>query len=431
MTLARWVVVDDAETSLINYDRSWFLPESGIRERVGTFGMTPYLQTLHGINLNGSASFTYIGTDVEAWGAVSEAYPGLDDVQPDWECFVDGVNLADLVPKTPSVVPVPAGAIRWCGSSGLSDGNHTFEIQIKVEIPVRNFYLDQIRYIPSPNLPLDNRTILIESNDPDVNPGEGWVGTSGGYVAHQNGSSVQVNFFGSSISWYGNIATGLGESRVSWSMDDGSPTEFLLKQIFTTPELPTSNHTLSVTFHGSNETVPLALNYLFNKVGANTLPSANPSDGGKGIPSATSHTNISGGKSKLGVILGGILGGSLLILILTAGLYWYGIVPGGFLPRGDPVVEEGQAQRPPGLRSGFNIIWAPALSRLAQSRRKRGEGVLVSQRQPSQPIVTKRSTVLPGLQSMSRAADGSPGAVSESQVHTQGEDPPPEYTSEY
>ncbi|KAJ3567695.1 hypothetical protein NP233_g6197 [Leucocoprinus birnbaumii] len=462
MTQARWVVVDDADTSLINYDHSWFTEESGNQERVGTFGMTPYLQTLHGTNVNGSVSFSFSGTDVEAWGAVSEAFT-TDDPHPDWECFVDGNSLAgvELLGH-----PVPSVAKRWCGTSGLLDGNHSFEIQVKVQSPSLNFYLDQIRYIPSPTLPLDNRTVLIENNDPGVDLDKGWFdGGELGNITSTNGSVAQVKFFGSAISWYGFLGRAqlnLSDAQVSWSMDDESPTSFLLKapaqgatpsfmfdqHFFTTPDYPTGNHTLTVAFHGSDGSpIPLVLNYMYNKIGASTTR--------PGTPNATSHPNISEEKHKLGMILGVTLGGSVLVLAAAVYCYcflkrrrermidspfWvssYGMIPAEFPPHRGPVAGAHEALHPPGPRNGLKMAWAPVQSRLARGRRKGEESVSVSQQQPgntgssgsSQPI-TKRSTMDPGIPSTSSAAELNPaGAANESEEPIQ-DDPPPEYTLE-
>lgn len=56
---ARWVIVDDADTS-ISYTGSWFSENGGGQHKIGNFG-TPYLETLHGISEDGSISLEFNG----------------------------------------------------------------------------------------------------------------------------------------------------------------------------------------------------------------------------------------------------------------------------------------------------------------------------------------------------------------------------------
>ena len=55
----RFIVVDDVDTSSIQYTGPWY-PDQGSQDSVGNFG-PPYRSTLHGANANASLAFAFNG----------------------------------------------------------------------------------------------------------------------------------------------------------------------------------------------------------------------------------------------------------------------------------------------------------------------------------------------------------------------------------
>ncbi|KAJ3567289.1 hypothetical protein NP233_g6455 [Leucocoprinus birnbaumii] len=344
MASSRRVVVDDTDDSIV-YIGAWFLDASGSQDNVGNFG-PPYMGTLHGISTIGSVLFNFSGTDIAVWGTNNEANLN-ENPDPDWECFVDGNSIGRDSPFR-----FPENNWRFCEKSGLPDGSHTLRIDVKVQNPSQTFWLDSIRYAPSPTAPLSNTTIFIDNTDPAVQFDPLWK--SLGHTANvtsRHGSTANVTFMGTSISWYAFIPTELphDESQGSWSIDGGAPNKFLLKGIsdqqssslfnqlyFTTPELSDGQHTLTVTFLGNRQTTPLCLDYLYVRNGhfgtsthalgtsttmsvPSSLPTITQNSGisNPGFPSSSESTSRG---APAGAIVGGVIGGLVLLICTAAGL---------------------------------------------------------------------------------------------------------------
>ncbi|KAF5344752.1 hypothetical protein D9756_011074 [Leucocoprinus leucothites] len=333
----RWVVVDDTDPS-IGYSGAWLPDNNGSRANPGNYG-PPYLGTLHGLSTSGSASFPFNGTSIEVWGTNSVVNFDTNP-DPSWECFVDGVSIG-----REAFLEWPESNWKFCGQYNFADGNHTLRIDVTVQSPNHTFWLDQIRFIPSPTLPLDNKTILIENTDPAVQFDAKWeaMGATAN-ITTVLGSAAWVTFIGTSISWYAFIPTERphNESRGSWSMDGGEENTFLLQGLpadskltvynqtyFTTPEFPVGPHTLRVTFHESDKTTPLCLDYLYVKNGSFPSSSISSSSSTPGFrhtststlgpqSSARDDEGTSGG-IPVGSLIGGVMGG-LAVLLCLAGV---------------------------------------------------------------------------------------------------------------
>ncbi|KAJ3567290.1 hypothetical protein NP233_g6454 [Leucocoprinus birnbaumii] len=341
----RWVVVDDADVEGgITYNGNWF-SDTGSQNNVGNFG-PPYLGTLHGITTNGFLSFPFSGTAVQVWGTNNEANFNTDP-DPTWECFIDGNSISRDAP-----FQFAENNWKFCDKSGLPDGNHTLRVEVKVQNPSQTFWLDQIRYIPSPSLSLENRTILLDNSDPAVQFDAQWTSLGGGAnMTTKPGSIATVNFVGVSMSWYAFIPTELPHngSQASWSIDGGQDNTFLLKglpagtgvstvynqRFFTTPDLPAGSHTVEVKFLGSQQTTPLGLDYIYVKNGSfptstdTTTPSttsassAGAGNSGQSNPDRQSDNGGSSKETPVGAIVGGVIGGLALLLLLAAGFLFF------------------------------------------------------------------------------------------------------------
>jgi hypothetical protein len=382
MASDRWVVVDDTDPSIV-YSGPWFLDSSGSQDNVGNFG-PPYLETLHGTSADGSVSFEFngasfhlvllnhhspttptpVGTAVEVWG--TNANLNTTNPDPTLQCFIDDASIGRDTPFA-----FAENNWRLCAQTGLEDGLHKLSIQVKVQSPAKTFWLDQIRYIPSPTLLLDNRTIMIDNTDPAVQFDANWskLGGTANITTKQN-SIAQVQFIGgywsararlptftenslsqgTSISWFAFIPMEWPHSGAqgAWSIDGGQDNQFLLKGLpadatttvynqlyFTTPELEATSHTLAVKFLGTNETTPLCLDYLYVKNGTFTHSSTPGTSGtsgtsGPGQPSPSDSGSVggdtTGGTSMgtpVGAIVGGVLGGLALLLLIAAAFIFY------------------------------------------------------------------------------------------------------------
>ena len=62
----------------------------------------------------------------------------------------------------------------------------------------QTFWFDQIQYLPSSNVPLDNSTVRVDSSDPAVQYSSGWTELDGIVnFTKTAGSTVTYEFFGS------------------------------------------------------------------------------------------------------------------------------------------------------------------------------------------------------------------------------------------
>ncbi|KAF9447284.1 hypothetical protein P691DRAFT_731767 [Macrolepiota fuliginosa MF-IS2] len=326
----RWVVTDDNDTD-ITYTGPWF-KDAGTKGNVGNFG-PPYLNTLHGISSNGVASFVFSGTAVQVWG--TSIINGTTNPDPTFECFVDDVSIGREPP-----FQFPENNWLLCDKTGLPDGSHTLRVDVKVVSPDHTFWVDQIRYVPSPTLPLDNKVILLDNTDPAIKLDSQWsaLGGTANMTTHTN-SIALVDFIGTSVSWVAFIPTELphGGATGSWSIDGGNENIFILNglpagssstvynQVFftTTPEVQQGSHVLKVTFLGTGQTTPLGLDMLYVKNGTfSAINTQAPVPSAQSPPPST-QTPATGGSlhSSLGAILGGVIGGCALLLLILVGAF--------------------------------------------------------------------------------------------------------------
>lgn len=132
------------------------------------------------------------GTAIEVFGT-SIVVNATTAPDPTLKCFVDGVSI-----NTGDPFQFAENNWNFCGNSQLLDGHHTLRIDVKVLSQNQTFWLDQLRYNPSPNLPLDNQVIYFDNIDPAIQYDSHWTGMDGFGVSmtRQKNSSAQVNFIG-------------------------------------------------------------------------------------------------------------------------------------------------------------------------------------------------------------------------------------------
>lgn len=136
-------------------------------------------------------AFGSTGTAIGVWGTSILSNPKTNP-DPSLECFVDNVSIG-------SEPPFEFAENNWklCGKVGLSDGLHTLRIDVKVQSPQQTFWLDQIGYIPSPSMPLDNKTIMLDNTDPAIRLDASWKPLGGtANMTTSTNSVALVDFVG-------------------------------------------------------------------------------------------------------------------------------------------------------------------------------------------------------------------------------------------
>ncbi|KAJ2921856.1 hypothetical protein H1R20_g15236, partial [Candolleomyces eurysporus] len=195
---------------------------------------------------------------------------------------------------------------------------------------------------------LTGATVIVEHNDPTVQYASGnWQKlTESAMMTLQTGAVVTVKFTGTKLSWVGWTPSGFPtqNSEASYSIDGQPATTFQIRalpsgsaalynqHLFETPELPTGEHTLTVTHRGPS--APLTLDHLLIQNGDIILPGGggqNPgtsiegldaSSAATGTPNPNSSQTPSSAGPPVGAIVGGAIGGAAFVLFCVLGLIW-------------------------------------------------------------------------------------------------------------
>ncbi|KAF8797652.1 hypothetical protein BYT27DRAFT_7265536 [Phlegmacium glaucopus] len=337
-TTPRFIIVDDVDSE-IQYTGPWFRDEGSLDDSL--LNGPTYLGTLHGTKSNASLSFTFNGTQFKVLGTLNTRIDsGVAD--PTWQCFIDDISID---PHTPgpspsdvSVINAPSNNWVLCEHDMLLDGPHIITVNATV-LKNQPFWIDNIQYVPSTSVSLDQAVVVVDNLDPQLQYGPGWQGFVFTNMTTFAGSMLTFNFIGVSLSWYGVIFPGysVNSSPATYSIDGQTPTTFLLRglpvdynlKFFETSPLTAGPHTLKVVYEGTNST-PLTLDYLIIQNG--TLPSTTTSvssDATSVSSDATSSTTGNGtsgastsmkGSTPVGTITGGVIGGIALIVLAIVGL---------------------------------------------------------------------------------------------------------------
>jgi len=135
-------------------------------------------------------SWSMTGTVVGVYGSTFVNNPQTDP-DPNLECFIDGVSIG----REPIF---NGGENNWklCGKGGFGAGPHKLDINITVQSPTQTFWLDQIRYIPSPSVSLVNKTIRLTNQDPAIRLNDSWWTAAQFNATKQMNATAQVDFIG-------------------------------------------------------------------------------------------------------------------------------------------------------------------------------------------------------------------------------------------
>lgn len=205
MTSPRWVVVDNVD-SAINYTGPWF-QDQGTQDSVGNFGPA-YRSTLHGTKNNASLSFAFNGsflyfvifletdeppgTSVRVFGT-NNLRNDSGVLDPTWDCFVDNISIGSSTP-----FQYPENNWVFCSQDKLTDGPHILTVNATVA-KAQTFWLDDIQYVPSASVSLEDAAVMIDSHDSQLQFGAGWQALGGtANMTTQTGSIFTYNFTGAS-----------------------------------------------------------------------------------------------------------------------------------------------------------------------------------------------------------------------------------------
>ncbi|KAF8802696.1 hypothetical protein BYT27DRAFT_7172525 [Phlegmacium glaucopus] len=302
------VIVDDTDPN-ISYSGRWFTAQN--TQDPDNYGI-PFQSTLHGVNFDANLSFPFSGSSVVVFG--TSITTNASTHFPTWECFIDNKTIG----SKDSCEPARNYCI-FCQNDQLQDGPHVLSVRVKV-VNEQTFWFDQIQYIPSSNVSLDQSLLRIDSSDPTIQYSAAWQ--SGPDIVNYTqiaGSSLTYEFSGISLSWITFIKD-TSSSSATYSIDGQTPITFLVPAsvsgprynqiLFQTAILSPGDHTLFVMHQSNDSRAPLALDY-FVVAGdaAPPPPPPPPSDAPSSTPSSTSTNHT-------GAIVGGVLGGLLFLLIV-------------------------------------------------------------------------------------------------------------------
>ena len=219
----------------------------------------------------------------------------------------------------------------------------------------QTFWFDNIQYLPSTSVPLDQAAIIVDNLDSQLQYGTGWgplvegavdvhvnITAVAGSVFHFDFIGMQTDYccfshtasssriLGVSLSWYGIIPVEFPftSSQATYSIDGETPTNFLLKGLpvnstsdlnnqlfFETALLSPTSHTLEVVYEGTNST-PLTLDYLIIQNGTS---SSSTMTSISSLPTSTG--NIASASIPVGSIVGGVIGGLVLVVFAILGFF--------------------------------------------------------------------------------------------------------------
>ncbi|KIJ53464.1 hypothetical protein M422DRAFT_25340 [Sphaerobolus stellatus SS14] len=343
------IIVDDTDSS-IQYSGPWQLI-GGSDD--GNYGPS-FNNTLHSAGSDAGFTFSFTGIGLTVYGR-NNIFNNSGVITPTWQCFIDGNEV-------PQQTPSPLADNHWvfCDvAAALSDSLH--QLRVEVNTTGQAFLFDSIEYVPSENVSLMNKVVRLDHRNPSFIYSDGWIESRNiAKLTQITGADLTVKFIGNSISWIGVIPDNYSHTatQATYIIDDGTPFNFNLlglpdpdgqykyNQIFfAADDLVQGPHTLRVTHNGNNQQTPLTIENLVIQNG--TIPGQNPSttnetstaSGSVPIPSTrssataasqtTSRSSSSAGvfpshtsSSSIGAIIGGIVGGLVIIGVLSLSLFW-------------------------------------------------------------------------------------------------------------
>ena len=204
----RLVLVDDTNPN-IQYSGPWFTAQN-TQLNTGNFG-PPFQNTLHGVGADASFSYSFSGmprwllcfwtpiftlwrfsgSSIYVLGtSITTNSSGSQD--PTWECFIDNNSIG-----WNTVVQSAENNWVLCQDTQLQDGPHVLTVKATVSNQ-QTFWFDEIEYLPSSSVPLDQAMMRISAGDPILQYSSGWSQLlSFVNITQVGGSTLTYQFSGS------------------------------------------------------------------------------------------------------------------------------------------------------------------------------------------------------------------------------------------
>jgi hypothetical protein len=112
-------------------------------------------------------------------------------LDPTWNCFVDNIRIESATP-----LRYPENNWPFCFQDKLVDGPHLLTVNATV-IQSQTFWFDNIQYVPSASVSLEDAAVLVDSLDPQLQYGPGWqaLGSTANMTSQTN-SIFTFDFIG-------------------------------------------------------------------------------------------------------------------------------------------------------------------------------------------------------------------------------------------
>ena len=112
-------------------------------------------------------------------------------LDPTWQCFVDNISIG-------ASTPFPYAENNWvfCEQDTLVDGPHILTVNATI-LKSQTFWIDNIQYVPSASVSLDQKAVVVDNLDPQLQYGQGWQALGGtANMTTVPGSIFLYNFIG-------------------------------------------------------------------------------------------------------------------------------------------------------------------------------------------------------------------------------------------
>ncbi|KAF5388960.1 hypothetical protein D9757_005020 [Collybiopsis confluens] len=338
-----WFMVDDTDPRL-NYTGSWSFISDTNNSSANSFDQSSkngpaFNSTLHSTKHNVTISFRFNGSSYLGVYGTQAVGLSVDGVLPAINCLLDGVQI--WIFSTPLPAKNTNNNILACRADsqigGSSPGEHELLINV-TNFPTSAWSFDYITYESLADPILDgevlqagNAELIPATNYSMLSFGPGWSpNPDGTSVTSISGSEATIKFNGTSLSLYGDFLGNVSNTALYQIDAQDSVTvqlsafEPIGKQLlFTASDLSVGEHTMVVTFNGTETGMPLDISYFYvqSLTAAQQAPVVSPSP----IPSSSGAAAAAHSSLNRGVILGAVLGTLLPILVIvsaTAVWYW-------------------------------------------------------------------------------------------------------------
>ena len=139
-----------------------------------------------------STIFQVIKLLINLWPGTQIKIVGVNtgESSPTWQCFIDNISFSINPPDSSD-----SNNRVICEEDTLVDGPHNLIIDATV-LNNQTFWIDNIQYVPSASVPLDQAAIVVDHQDPQLQFSQGWSEGDFSQVTPVAGAMASYNFIG-------------------------------------------------------------------------------------------------------------------------------------------------------------------------------------------------------------------------------------------